>query len=329
MPDLPRSRPGNYIAGRKHRSRTYAYRASNLPTNFFSRAVQTARQGGYLECRNSGFKAVYYGHDASYYVDPVEISNAARTLLDIRVFGPCRGINAYGIRTDIPLSSDRLFEDRIPGSAPSDLRYELSLGKQSAVLQDGLCIICSHDPALSYSDRGHPWTKAYRQHLRNCLKETIRAIYELFERLQSGKHIPTRHHYMWHEGAAICPDPVCRRRHRRFDNVYDLVLHLLMVHHLTYQGKIVPNTIGIPRLESFIQKSEKELLECAGWFTRRKRPAIPELDSKTRPKHRGKRSRGARHQADRTDDALAGESEQGAQRHEGKGKGLTLTTGTI
>jgi hypothetical protein len=233
------------------------------PINNNDPAIKAERASGVWNARVAGFPlAPFSTHTGRYHPDPSEYARLCGQIVQERVIGPCEDVEEYGVRSDIVIEVDCLVEDS--RTAPCDNKYDEIMGRASLVVQDGLCLICANNPTYTNRQRAEP-----RCNHANCLHALLRSFQTAYDNSQeastayalAGNHIG-------------CPDPVCNRNGRQFDNILNFTRHIVAVHRFPFRGIGSGKTLSALTFET--------LEDAISWA---------KADSPSQQKYKKKRSR--------------------------------------
>jgi hypothetical protein len=115
---------------------------------------------------------------------------------------------------------------------------------------------------LSPATRGRPFndepTALNEHHQRGCIASAVKDLKTAETAYREGETL-NRRTYLWSQDRIICPDPVCRRRDRKFDNKLDWLKHLVAVHFIHIKGPNIDRTQRIVNLDELTFADEAEL----------------------------------------------------------------------
>ncbi|RXK38835.1 hypothetical protein M231_03891 [Tremella mesenterica] len=144
----------------------------------------------------------------------------------------------WGVRTDLIVPKDVSTKEPAPGNPP-DTRYALEVEKGRLVIHPGICLLCVHDPALSFTHRLRqhpPNSSAFRSHIRDCLGKLWLAAEERQSSATPHRDEDGPFVFCFLNGVLACPDPTCRLAGRTHADMLEFLQHMAAVHLLCVGG---------------------------------------------------------------------------------------------
>lgn len=201
---------------------------------------------------------IFWIEEGRYIVNPGEQEDVAERILATRLAKTVT--RPVGRRPDLSYPPDviHLVADE-PMDKPWDDSYVL-VSRRNGRIRDFICIICCHNPDLSFTTRANPWShngSSHIYHQERCMAATVRALTRLEDLKACGIESPIDRHYIYKNGVLHCPG--CSRT---FDQKFKFCNHLILCHGYRVKGPVIGQQM--PSAAAFIFKDEKDVETWAG-----------------------------------------------------------------